>query len=191
MRRLLPVAAFAIALAVAVPAQAQLRADLPAGPAGVAVFEQPAATSFFNRYVNAETVRLSHSYEMSYSQFGSEGVGLGVYTTSLRFQPTDRLAARVDLGVAHSPFGSSALQQNLGFGQDTAAQVYLRNATIAYRPTENSMITFSMQQSPFGGYASPHGFGGYGMSPYGGASRMHMQFAPANHDALFFRNARP
>jgi hypothetical protein len=189
MRRLLPVAAFAVALAVAVPAQAQLRAELPTGPAGVAVFDQPTGGSFLSQYVNAETVKVSHSYELSYSSFGSEGVGLGVYTTSLRFQPTDRLAARVDVGVAHSPFGSSALQQGLGFGPDSQAQVYLRNATLAYRPTENTMFTISVQQSPFGSYASPYGYAPYGMSPYSG-TRMQTRFAPAGHDALFWRTTQ-
>jgi hypothetical protein len=194
MRRLLPVAAFAVALAVAVPAQAQLRAELPSGPAGVAVFDQPTGSSFLSQYVNAETVKVSHSYELSYSSFGSEGVGLGVYTTSLRFQPSDRLAARVDVGVAHSPFGSSALQHGLGFGPDSQAQVYLRNATLAYRPTENTMFTISVQQSPFGSYASPYGYGPYGMSPYGmspySGTRMQTRFASAGHDALFWRTTQ-
>lgn len=184
---LVPFLVLALALFVAAPAQAQLRAELPTGPTSVAVFEQPNTGSFLDRYVNAETFKISHSYELSYSSFGSEGVGLGVYTTSFRFQPTDRLAARVDLGVAHSPFGSEGVRQQMGFTHDNPAQVYLQNATVAYRPTESSVITFSFQQSPYGGYASPYGYRGYGFSPYGG-TRMQTRFAPSNHDALFWRN---
>lgn len=189
MRCSLPVLLLAAVLFAAAPAQAQLRAELPGSPAPVAIYEQPTAGFQLGSFLNAETFKVSHSYEFSYANGGGEGLGLGVYTTSLRFQPSDRLAARVDLGVAHSPFGSSSMQERLGFDQNTPAQVYLRNATLAYRPTDNSVITFSVQQSPFGGYASPYGYGAYGMSPFGGtAFRAH--YAPADHDALFWRTTR-
>ena len=82
-------------------------------------------------------------------------VGLGVYTTSLRWQPSARLAGRVDVGVAHSPFGDGAVQSALGFDGAGDTRVFLRNAELAYRPTENSVIHFSVQQSPYGAYASP------------------------------------
>src|SRR5690606_33500904 len=124
--------------------------------------------------------RIGHSYEMSYSSFGGEGIGLGVYTTSLAWQPTARLAARVDVGVAHTPFGSDALQQRLGFSQDAPAQVFLRNAELAYRPTDNSVIHPQIRQSPFGGYASPYG---YGDSPFGHGS----VFRADGGDPLFWR----
>jgi hypothetical protein len=188
MRQLLPIAVFAVALLLAAPAQAQLRANLPTAPAPVVVYDQPTGTSLLSRYVNSETFKLSHSYEFSYSNLGSEGVGLGVYTTSLRWQPSERLAARVDVGVAHSPFGSSALQQRMGFDQGTPAQVYLRNAAVAYRPSENTLITLSVQQSPYGSFYSPYGHQGmYGMSPFGG-SQFRTMIAPADHDAFFWRN---
>jgi hypothetical protein len=179
--RYLPFVVLLLALFAAQQAQAQLRADVPARPAPVAVYEQPTGFAL-GQLFNAETLRLSHSYELSYSSFGGQGIGVGLYTSSLRFQPSDRLAARVDVGVAHSPFGSSALQSRFGFSSEQPAQIFLREATLAYRPTENSMITFSFQQSPFGGFYGPLGF-----SPYGGHG-FHTSFRPADHDALFFRS---
>lgn len=179
--RYLPVVVLLLALFAAQHAQAQLRAEVPARPAPVALYQQPAGFGL-GQLFNAETLRLSHSYEFSYSSFGGHGIGVGLYTSSLRFQPSERLAARVDIGVAHSPFGSSALQNRFGFSAEQPAQIFLREATLAYRPTENAVITFSFQQSPFGGY-----FGPLGLSPFGGHG-FHTSFRPADHDALFFRS---
>lgn len=188
MRRSLLAVLLAVVLLAAAPAQAQLRADRPAGPAPVAVYASSGPSLGLAQLLASDAFRVSHSYELSYTSFAGEGLGLGVFTTSLRYQPSDRLAARVDIGVAHSPFGSSALQQQLGFRQDAPAHVYLRNATLAYRPSENALITLSFQQSPFGTYVGPHAFG---MMPFGyGGSAFRAQIAPADHEALFWRTPR-
>src|SRR5690606_1051296 len=133
----------------------------------VTVYETAGAPTLASLF-NARTLRINHSYEFSYSSFAGDGLGLGVYTTSLGWQPSDRLAARVDVGVAHSPFGDGALRNALGFDQDAPARVFLRNAELAYRPTENSLLRLQVQQSPYGHYAAPYGYAGYGMNPYGG-----------------------
>ncbi len=184
MRAISSVLFLAVMLWLAAPAHAQLRAALPQGDAPVAVYESPTGFSL-GSLLNPEHFKISNAYEMSFSSFGGQSLGLGVLTTSLRYQPTDRLAARVDVGVAHSPFGSDAVQQSLGFSQETPAKVYLRNAQIAYRPTENSLIQFQVQQSPFGGYASPYG---YGYSPYGG-TQVRAGFGASDYDDLFWRTA--
>ncbi|MEM1043253.1 MAG: hypothetical protein AAGI91_11560 [Bacteroidota bacterium] len=184
MRYASSVLVLAALLYLAAPAHAQLRADLPqTGAAPVAVYQAPTGFSL-GSLVNPEHFKISNSYEMSFSSFGGQSLGLGVLTTSLRFQPTNRLAARVDVGVAHSPFGSDGLQQQLGFGQDTPARVFIRNAQIAYRPTENSLIQFQVQQSPFGGYASPYGY----YSPYGG-TQVRAGFGASDYNDLFWRTA--
>ncbi len=182
MRTASSVLVLAALLYFAAPAHAQLRANLPAAGAPVAVYETPTGFSL-GSLLNPEHFKISNAYEMSFSSFGGQSLGLGVLTTSLRYQPTDRLAARVDVGVAHSPFGSDAVQQNLGFTQDAPAKVYLQNAQIAYRPTENSLIQFQVQQSPFGGYASPYGYG-----PYGG-SQFRAGVGSAGYNDLFWRTA--
>ncbi len=197
MRATLAAALLVCSLYVAAPAHAQRRADLPGQPAPVAVYETagaPALSSLFN----ASTLRFSQSYEMSYSSLGSgAGVGLGLYTSSLRWQPSNRLAARVDVGVAHSPFGDDATRQALGFDGNTPARVFLRNAELAYRPTAGSVIHLQVRQSPYGRYASPYGYeyGGYGNrygpaygSPFG--SEFRATIAPGDDEALFWRDGR-
>jgi hypothetical protein len=180
---------FLAVLLLAAPAQAQFRADVPSGPAPVVVTENPGGASF-GRYFSGDKFKLSHSYEMSYSSFGSAGsFGMGLYTTSLRWQPTANLAGRMDVGVAHMPFGDGNLQQAFGFSQDQPAQVFIRNAELAYRPTENSMIRLQFSQNPFGYGAGYGGYGGaYGYSPYYGGSSFRAAYGSADYDALFWRN---
>lgn len=179
-----------LAVLATTPVQAQLRTDVPGRPAPVALSDAPQPLSLGSLF-NANTLKFSHSYEMSYSAMGGSSLGLGIYTTSLRWQPSDRLAARVDVGVAHSPFGDGTTQQSLGFGPDTPARPFLRNAELAYRPTDNSLIQLRVQQSPFGRYASPYGtnaYGGYGYDSGFGTS-IHARYA-SDSDDLFWRDSR-
>ena len=188
MRTLAVTTLLAVALACASPARAQMRADLPGGPAPAAVYASPTAPTLASLF-NANTLRLNHSYEFSYSSFGSGGLGLGVYTTSLGWQPTDRLAARVDVGVAHSPFGDDGLRSALGFDQDTPARLFLRNAELAYRPTENSLLRLQVQQSPYGAYAAPYGaYGPHGYGLYGGGGGVGVHAGVGGGEPLFWRD---
>ena len=187
-------AALALLLAaflVASPASAQRTADLPGRQAPVALSDGAASPGLsFGQLFNAETLKFSQSYEVSYSGGLGGSVGLGVYTTSLRWQPSARLAGRVDVGVAHSPFGDASVQSALGFENGTDTRVFLRNAELAYKPTANSMIHLSVQQSPYGTYASPYGYAnpyGLGYGTYG-RSGLAASFAPSGSDRLFFRD---
>lgn len=179
---------------VASPASAQRTADLPGRQAPVALTDGPGTSGLsLGQLFNAETLTFSQSYEVSYSSGLVGSVGLGVYTTSLRWQPSSRLAGRVDVGVAHSPFGDAAVQSALGFENGTDTRVFLRNLELAYKPTVNSVIHLSVQQSPYGTYASPYGYANpYGLAPYGtgayGRTGFAASFAPSDSDRLFFRD---
>lgn len=185
-------AALALCLAglvAAVPASAQLRPDGPSRPAPVAVYEN-ASTPSLREYFNAETLKLSNAYSFSYGSGFGGSVGLGVFTTSLQWQPSQKLAGRVDVGVAHSPFGSDGVQSALGLS-DGQPRVFLQNAELAYRPTANTLLQLRVSQSPYGAYASPYGaYGSYGPSPYGAHRAFSATFAPADSDPLFFRDGQ-
>ena len=200
MRQIAATAVLA-ALLLAAPASAQLRANVPGSPAPSVVQATPGSTALGDLFAS-DRFRVNHSYELSYSSFGGQSLGLGVYTASLGWQPTDNLAARVDIGVAHSPFGSSGVQDQL-FGDDPA-RVFIQNAELAYRPTDGTEIRLQFQQSPFGRFASPYGYGAlggygpyayapYGYSPYGfnpyGGSRFSARFGSGGGD-LFWRTGR-
>ena len=77
----------------------------------------------------------------------------------MHFLFNEDLYGRLDLGVAHSPFGNSLMGNNQG------AQFLVRNAEINYRLNENTHFRFSFQQQP-AGYGYGHGGYGYGMGHY-------------------------
>ena len=186
--------ALAALLAFAVPVRAQRAADVPVRSAPVVLSETPGALGI-GQLFNAQTLKFSQSYEASYSGGAGGSIGLGVYTASLRWQPTQNLAGRVDVGVMHSPFGSSEIQSGLGLDGGSDTRVFLRNAELAYRPTENAMIHLSVQQSPYGSYASPYGTSGYGYGARsyglygGGGTGFSTGVSVGSGDDLFFRDA--
>ncbi len=148
-----------LSLSVAMPAQAQFRTDAP-GPSSARVYDEGRFQAALDKAFSAEHFRMGHSYEMSYNSFGGQSASMGMYTSSFMWQFDQKLAARVDVSLMQ-PFSGDL------FGEDQSTRVFLRNAEIAYRPTENMQIHLQMRQSPYGGYLGPRG-GFY--SPYGGSS---------------------
>ena len=177
--------ALALLMAVAIPARAQRAADVPGRPAPVALSETPGTSLSLGSLFSAQTLDFSQSVEASYGSGAGGAVGLGMYTASLRWQPSARLAGRVDVSMARTMFESGAFEAG-GLGQD--ARVFLRNAELAYRPTENSLIHLQVSQSPYGTYASPYGMG-YGLAG-AGYRQQRATLRLGGADDLFFRDGQ-
>ena len=141
-------------------AEAQLRSESPEERAPVQVFDEDSSPFTLNQLFSPEHFRMSHSYSMSVSSFSGEAASLGQYTNTMQWQFNDQLAARLDVAFMHRPFQGQPLGDGSG---NIGSQVYLRNAEVAYRPTENTRIRLSFQQRPYAGYMSPYGYA----SPYG------------------------
>ncbi|MFT5142460.1 MAG: hypothetical protein ACI80V_001356 [Rhodothermales bacterium] len=145
------------------PASAQLRTEATHIDAPVRLYDTGGSGFSLNKYFSPAHFQMSHSIEMSSSSYGGS---LGMYTNSMAWQFSDKLAARVDVAMAYAPGGEGSttgmLSNNALNGQ--GGRIFLRNAEVAYRPTENSIIQFSIQQNPYGNHMSP--YGQYG-SPYG------------------------
>mgnify|MGYP006271200669 FL=1 len=142
-------------MAFATTAHAQLRATASDGPAPTRLYDTGhAAVSALGDLFGAEHFRMGHSYEMSFSAAGNQSASLGMYTNTMMWQFNPAWAARVDVGVAHSFSGSALGQQD--------SRVFLRNAEVAYRPSENMQFRLQIQQSPYGRYAQPYGYRGMG-----------------------------
>ena len=137
-----------LGLVLAAPVRSQAIADLPGQQAPVSVYASPETPSL-KQLFNAQTLRVGQSYEFSYAGGAAGTMGLGVYTASLQWQPSARLAGRVDIGVAHSPFSSGLYESALG-ADSNQPQVFLRNAELAWKPTESTMVRFQIPQSPYG-----------------------------------------
>ena len=157
-------------LCLAQPAEAQLRETALTGPSPTQLYDT--GSSFFSKLFDAEHFRMSHTYEMSMSSFGNRSASMGMYTNTMMWQFNSAWAARVDVGVMQ-PFSGDM------YG-DQSPRVMLRNAEVAYRPSENTEIRFQFQQSPYGSYASPYG----AYRPYGHRSA----FAPQSSSHLFWRS---
>lgn len=178
MRAFLSLLCIVAMLSLAQPAEAQFRQDVQAGPSPTQLYGSDVGVDFFNKLFSADHFKMGHSYEMSFSSFGGNSASMGMYTNSMMWQFDDKLAARVDVSVAHSLMGEAA-----GF-QDQSPRVFLRNAEVAYRPTENMEFRFQVRQSPYGRYMGPYGYSPYNRHQH---SRMGMQAGGASHD-LFWRN---
>lgn len=166
MRKTLSLICLLVFLGTAVPAQAQFRNDVQVAPASPKLYGASGAAGFvLNKLFNPSVFKMSHSLEMSMGSFGGRSNSLGMYTNTMAWQFSDKLAARVDMSVAYSPMNNSAF----GPGENKP-RVFLRNAEIAYRPSKNVEFHLQVRQSPYGSYMSPYGYGnpyGYGYGGYG------------------------
>ncbi len=162
MRHALSILCLVLMLGIAFPAQAQLRRDVHSQSAPARLYDQGGFS--LNKFFDPAHFRMSHSLEFTAGSFGGQSSSLAMYTNTMMFQFSSKLAGRVDMALAYSPTGNvgSVTGSNQG-------RLFLRNAELAYRPTKNMQLHLSVRQSPYGYYASPYGYGGYGgYSPYGG-----------------------
>ena len=168
MRHLFCCLALVVLLALAVPAQAQLRSQVPQ-QVPVKVMDEGSAFTL-NKLFNPEFFQMRHSYSIGHSSFGGMGLTMGEYTNTMLWQFSQKLGARVDVAFAHTPFGTGSAQA-LFNGKETYGKLYVQNAEIAYRPRENMTLHLSFHQSPYGSYMSPYGYGSYGGYGYNRAYR--------------------
>lgn len=174
MRTALPLLSLIFLLSVTAPAEAQFRETAQQNQSiQTQLYDSgSAAANALESLFGADHFRMGHSYEASFSSFGGQTASMGMYTSSMMWQFNSDWAARMDVGVAH-PF-----TQNSAFG-DQQAQIFLRNAEVAYKPSENFQVRMQVQQSPYGRY----------MSPYGMHHRPYSGFAsPQSNRDLFWRN---
>ncbi len=172
MRSLVFSIVFIVFIGFMTPVQSQVLRDGANQQVPVRVYGEGNGFSL-NKLFSPEHFQLRHSYEMSYNSFGGQGMTLGTYTSSLMWQFNQKLAARADIAFSHTPFGTGGFQQALG--RDSYGKIYLKNAEIAYRPTENMQLNLSFRQSPYGRYMQPYGYGyhPYGRSYYGMTLQSH------------------
>lgn len=134
----------------------QFRADQPNPYNRTGTITNPSlgedATDVFGLF----DMQMNQSYEMNFGAMGGGNLyNQNIFTNTMFMRFNENFHGRVDLSVAHSPFGNSPMM-----GQDQGMNFYIRNAELKYNLSENSTIRIQYQQNP-GGY------GYYGRSPYG------------------------
>ena len=164
MRVVVVSAVLVLVLGVASPALGQFRDGIPAGEAGVQVYDTGGSGFTLNKLFSPQHFKMGHSFEMSVGSAYGGTSSLAMYTNSLMFTFSDRLAARADIAVAYSPFSTGPTGP--GSLSNNGARVFLRNAEISYKPKDNMLLQLSVRQSPYGRYMSPYGSFSPGYYPY-------------------------
>lgn len=172
MRVALPLLCLVVMLSLTAPAEAQLRETAQQNQSiQTQLYDSgSAAANALESLFGAEHFRMGHSYEASFSSFGGQSSSMGMYTSSMMWQFNSDWAARMDVSVAHPFTGTSA------FGQQDA-KLFIRNAEVAYKPSDNFQVRMQVQQSPYGRYMSPYGM-----------HRSYRGFSPTPTGDLFWQN---
>lgn len=147
-----------LSLGFALAVQAQYAHKSGSNDAEGRLYREPSGFSL-DKLFSPEFFHMGHSYELSYSSFGGQGMSVGEYTNSMMWRFSTKLAARVDVAVQHQPFGMSGLNNGLPASQNGLSGLYLKNAEVAYQPLNNLTLNFAVRQAPYGygSYLSPYG----------------------------------
>ncbi|MDZ4699366.1 MAG: hypothetical protein SH809_06655 [Rhodothermales bacterium] len=186
MRNLLTLACLIVLLGVVAPAQAQLRETALDQRASTRLYDTHKSGFTLNQLFDKSHFRMSQSAEFSAGSYGGQTMSMGMFTNSMMWQFSSKLAARVDMSVAYSPNAGTLNSSQFGGGQSGDARVFLRNAEVAYRPSENVQLHLSIRQNPYGSYGSPYGH----YNPYGYGSRSQMGFYRGSDDLFWNDNGR-
>jgi len=144
---------------VALPTAAQFRdAVPPARPAASLYQASGLLGKVMDRVFNPSVFSMSHGIEMSTGSFGGQGYSMGMYTNTMQWQFSEKLAMRADVAVAYSP--QNRVASALGIERNTP-RVFLRNAEIDWRPNKRWHFNIQVRQDPYA-YRNPYAFGPYG-----------------------------
>lgn len=148
---ILPLLTIMLFAGVQADALAQFRADQPSTFDRTGAITKETQPAGDEKILGLFNFQMDHSYEMSMSSLGGNTYNQNFYTNTMHFLFNEDLYGRVDVGVAHSPFGNSLM------GNDQA-QILVRNAELNYRLNDNTHFRVSFQQQP-AGYGYGYGYG--------------------------------
>ncbi|MEI7812986.1 MAG: hypothetical protein WCJ01_11285 [Ignavibacteria bacterium] len=107
-------------------------------------------------FINPNNFQMHHSYSLSYSAFGGNGLAVGIYTNSMLYKFNNELNLQVDASLVHTPYSS--------FGKGTMDNIngiYVSRAELNYRPGKDFLINIQYNRLPYN-YYPPNGSVGYG-----------------------------
>lgn len=103
---------------------------------------------------NPANFKMTHSYSLSYTSFGKNGLALGVYTNSMFYKISDPLSVQLDLSLVHSPYNTFGRQFQNQFNG-----IFINRAALNWRPSENTLINIEFRSLPSTFYyGSPYGY---------------------------------
>lgn len=115
------------------------------------IIDQSAGSLF--GFLNSDNFMMRHSFNMSYSAFGNQGLALGVYTNSMMLKLTDNMNIQMDASIVQSPYST--------FGKDFQNQLsglYITKAAFNYKPWDDVFISVQYRNLPMSYHYSDYGF---------------------------------
>ncbi len=98
-------------------------------------------------FLNSENFHMSHSFSMSYTSFGGNGITLGSYTNSMFYRLMDNMNVQMDVSFIYSPY--STFGQNF---QNDINGIYISRAAINYSPFKDMHISVQYRNLPYSTY---------------------------------------
>lgn len=115
------------------------------------IVSQQSVGSLFS-FLNSDSFQMQHSYSLSYTGFGGQGLALGVYTNSMLFNLSNNLNVQVDASLVHSPYSSLGREFS-----NSLTGIYLSRAAIDYKPWDDVYISVQYRSIPNYYYPYSHG----------------------------------
>jgi len=112
-------------------------------------------------FFNPDNFSMSHSYSMSYTASGKNGLALGVYTNTMRYKFADNFNMQVDASLVHSPYSSFGKNY-----QDQISGIYLSSAQLNYQPWKDVNISVQYRSVPGGLYNDFYSYDRFGGGLY-------------------------
>lgn len=96
-------------------------------------------------FINPENLSMNHSFGMSYSSFGNNGMALGVYTNKISYEFNENLDFQINTSFVNSPYNTLGEKFT-----NSINGVYLDRARINYRPSDDFNISLQFSNRPYG-----------------------------------------
>ena len=104
-------------------------------------------------FLNSDNFSMKHSFNMSYSAFGNQGLALGVYTNSMMLKLANNMNFQVDASIVQSPYSSFGREF-----QDQLSGIYITKAAFNYKPWDDVFISIQYRNLPMAYHYSDYGF---------------------------------
>jgi len=104
-------------------------------------------------FLSSDNFSMQHSFNLSYSAFGNQGLALGVYTNSMMLKLADNINFQVDASIVQSPYST--------FGRefrDKLSGIYITRAAFNYKPWDDVFISVQYRNLPMSYHYSDYGF---------------------------------
>ncbi len=130
-----------VTMVVCVSSLAQLKSKVDATTTvGESLMKTGGSDPWFG-LLDFSKLSMRHSYSLSYTNFGGQGLSLGMLTSSLMYKLSDALDLQTDISLMHSPYSSFGNRNDL-------SGLFLNRAELNYRPTDNLWFQLQFRQVP-------------------------------------------